>query len=411
MSVSVPVLLAVFVLIAFRRVGGLRLRIWQIMLGGALAVLAAGDVSPSKALASINADVMLFLFGMFVVGEAMDVSGYLAWLSYRVFGRASTPAALVLLFVLAVAFSSAFLMNDTLAIVGTPVALSLAVRHRMPPKLMLMSLAFAVTIGGVASPIGNPQNLLIAVDGMAGNPFLEFGRFLLIPTAVNLAVLYAMLRLWWPQAFEDRELTDEEPKMADSRLASLCRISLLILLCLVAVKVALFFAGANGGFRLTYIALASAAPILAFSRRRLRILRGIDWRTLIFFASMFVLMGGVWESGFFQAGVDGFSLDIASTGTILAVSVLLSQLISNVPLVALYLPLLVNAGAGAKELAALAAGSTIAGNLLVLGAASNVIIIQNAEKRGETITFLEFAKFGLPLTAANALVYYLFLGF
>jgi len=94
---------------------------------------------------------------------------------------------------------------------------------------------------------------------------------------------------------------------------------------------------------------------------------------------------------------------------ILLVSVLLSQLISNVPLVALYLPMLTLLGASSKELMTLAAGSTIAGNLFILGAASNVIIIQNAEKRtGDTLTFFEFSKIGIPLTLINLLVYLLF---
>jgi Na+/H+ antiporter NhaD/arsenite permease-like protein len=90
-------------------------------------------------------------------------------------------------------------------------------------------------------------------------------------------------------------------------------------------------------------------------------------------------------------------------------SIVLSQFISNVPLVALYLPVLMQLGANSKELVALAAGSTIAGNLSILGAASNVIIIQNAEqKSGETLTFWEFIKIGVPLTAINALVYWFF---
>jgi len=94
----------------------------------------------------------------------------------------------------------------------------------------------------------------------------------------------------------------------------------------------------------------------------------------------------------------------------MAVSIALSQLISNVPLVALYLPVLSQLGAASKEMMALAAGSTIAGNFSILGAASNVIIIQNAEKRaGETLTFWDFVKIGIPLTAVNALVYWLFL--
>jgi len=90
--------------------------------------------------------------------------------------------------------------------------------------------------------------------------------------------------------------------------------------------------------------------------------------------------------------------------------VLLSQMVSNVPLVALYLPVLLKAGATTAGLMALAAGSTIAGNLFILGAASNVIIIQNAEKKfRETLTFLDFAKIGIILTTINVLVYYLLL--
>jgi len=94
----------------------------------------------------------------------------------------------------------------------------------------------------------------------------------------------------------------------------------------------------------------------------------------------------------------------------IAVSVVLSQLISNVPLVALYLPVLIQIGASTKEMMALAAGSTIAGNFSILGAASNVIIIQNAEKgSGATLTFFEFVRIGTPLTVINVMVYWLFL--
>jgi Na+/H+ antiporter NhaD/arsenite permease-like protein len=95
---------------------------------------------------------------------------------------------------------------------------------------------------------------------------------------------------------------------------------------------------------------------------------------------------------------------------ILSVSIVLSQLISNVPLVALYQPMLIHAGTVTKGFMALAAGSTIAGNLFILGAASNIIIIQNVENKSHyTITFLDFAKVGIPLTIMNTAVYWLFL--
>lgn len=114
---------------------------------------------------------------------------------------------------------------------------------------------------------------------------------------------------------------------------------------------------------------------------------------------MFILMESVWQTGLLQSIITKSNMNITSIPVILAVSIIISQFISNVSLVALYLPMLVHVGASVKELIALAAGSTIAGNLFIPGAASNVIIIQNAERKyGETLTFLEFAKVGIPLT-------------
>jgi Na+/H+ antiporter NhaD/arsenite permease-like protein len=168
--------------------------------------------------------------------------------------------------------------------------------------------------------------------------------------------------------------------------------------------------GVDFDFKLTYIALAAALPVIVFIPRRPGILKRLDWSTLVFFAAMFILMQSVWDSGYFQRAIDSTNIDLTSTGMILGVSIVLSQFLSNVPLVAFYLPVLSQAGAMTREMIALAAGSTIAGNLTILGAASNVIIIQNAEKNNNiTLTFLEFIRIGIPLTIVNVAVYWLFL--
>jgi len=245
-----------------------------------------------------------------------------------------------------------------------------------------------------------------------GNPFVAFFGVLFLPTMINLFVAYLLLKLLCRKDFRSGSLCHSGEHIMDRKLARLSKISLCIVVALVAAKIAAVFLGVGDGFRLTYIALIAALPILVFSERRARVLRKIDWHTLAFFAAMFVLMQSVWDSGFFQAAINGSGLDMASVPMILGISMLLSQLISNVPLVALYLPMLGHAGASSASLIALAVGSTIAGNMLILGAASNVIIIQNAEKRyGETITFREFARVGIPLAIANALVYWAFLAF
>lgn len=407
--VSIIVLAVVFILIAVRQIGRFRLQIWQAMLLGALAVLLTGQISPTEALQAINIDVILFLFGMFVVGQALEESGYLSHLSSKLFGRAKTVNNLLLLILFGAGLLSAFLMNDTLAIIGTPVMLQIARKTGVRPKLLLLALAFSITIGSVMSPIGNPQNLLVAINGNIPSPFVTFLRYLAVPTLINLFLTYFILKFFYRRHLKNDPLNYSPDPIADPALARLSKVSLSIIVSLVLARITISLVGLDIDFRLTYIALVAALPIILLSTHRLGIVRRIDWTTLIFFAAMFVLMQSVWDSGYFQIVIADLYLNLSSVGVIMGMSVVLSQLISNVPLVALYLPVLSHLGAATKEMMALAAGSTIAGNFSILGAASNVIIIQNAEKKaGETLTFWEFVRIGIPLTAVNALVYWLF---
>jgi Na+/H+ antiporter NhaD/arsenite permease-like protein len=408
--ISIGILLVVFSLIAIRQVGKIKLEIWQVMTLGALACLITGQISPNDALKSINLDVILFLFGMFVVGVGLEESGYLSHISYKVFKRAKTPDELLFLILFVIGTASAFLMNDTLAIIGTPVVLHLSRKHKTSPKLLLLTLAFAVTIGSVMSPIGNPQNLLIALEGNIKNPFVLFFKFLLIPTMINLAIAFFVLRFFFKENFHNNSLNHSEEPIKNRSLARLSKISLILIVAMVALKISIVTSGLNIDFRLTYISLVASLPIIIFAKQRHEIIKNVDWKTLIFFVSMFILMQSVWNSGFIQEIINNMNLNITNLLMIFIVSIVLSQFISNVPLVALYLPMLIEAGASSKEMVALSAGSTIAGNLFILGAASTVIIIQNAEKKSnETITFLEFAKIGIPMTILNTIVYYVYL--
>jgi Na+/H+ antiporter NhaD/arsenite permease-like protein len=408
--ISVAILLVVFSLIAVRQVGKIKLEIWQVMTFGALTCLLTGQISPTNALMSINLDVILFLFGMFVVGVGLEESGYLSHMSYKIFKRAKTSDELIILILFIVGIASAFLMNDTLAIIGTPIVLHLSRKHKTSPKLLLLTLAFAVTIGSVMSPIGNPQNLIIALEGDIKNPFILFFKFLLVPTILNLVIAFFVLRFFYKDNFNNGSLNHSEESIKDKSLARLSKASLYIIAIMIISKILIVTAEINIDFRLTYISLAASLPILILAKQKYEILKNVDWKTLIFFVSMFILMQSVWDSGFIQGIIGNMGINITNLLVIFIVSIVLSQFISNVPLVALYLPMLLEAGALSKEMVALAAGSTIVGNLFILGAASTVIIIQNAEKKSkETITFLEFAKVGIPLTIMNTVVYYVYL--
>jgi Na+/H+ antiporter NhaD/arsenite permease-like protein len=177
-------------------------------------------------------------------------------------------------------------------------------------------------------------------------------------------------------------------------------------LCLSSLaKIITDFTQASFRINFSYIAIFSALPIL-LSSQRWTLIKRLDWGTLLFFASTFILVQSVWDSGFFQTKINQFHLSVTHIALILVISLILSQFISNVPLVALYLPLLIQHHLPNSHLLALAVGSTIAGNLSILGAASNIIIIQNAEKRGDPgLGFFEFIKLGAPLTVINILIY------
>jgi Na+/H+ antiporter NhaD/arsenite permease-like protein len=397
----------VFALIAIRQVGRYNLKIWQIMLGGAIAVLISGQISLPDALGAVNIDVMIFLFGMFIVGEALVESGYLSILSQQLFSYARTPGEMIFLILFGIGFLSALLMNDTLAIIGTPLVLGLATKYRISPKLMLLSLAIAITTGSVLSPVGNPQNLLIALNSGMETPFVTFALYLLIPSLLSLSIAFLCLRFYFHTNFSTRVL-DHDPILTDENNRYFpVKCSLAIILILAAVNILASLFGGKLLVPLPLIALCAAFPVILFSSDRKRLLKNIDWYTLVFFAAMFVLMESVWQTGFFQSFADPGRVN--SVAMILVTSVVTSQFISNVPFVALFQPIIMQTGGTTAQLMALAAGSTIAGNLTILGAASNVIIIQNAEKQGETITFFEFARLGIPLTLLQLGVYWVWL--
>jgi len=406
MNISILTLIAVFVLIAVRKVGHFNIRIWQSMTGGALVVVASGEISGLDALKAIDVNVMLFLFGMFVVGQALVASGYLYALAYRLFNRMTSVPQLVCGVLFGAALGSALLMNDTLAIIGTPLVLRLAREHNINNRLLLLTLAYAITIGSVMSPIGNPQNFLIASQGGLSEPFLTFVKMLAIPTLINLTVTYLFLRLVYRQQFVTAMPLIHSPvELLDKKLAGLARASLFLLIGLITLNILLSAMHSPMRLELSQIAVIAALPPVLFNPDRKRLLKSLDWSTLLFFAAMFVLMSSVWQTGIMQQLVSELQIDLTTIPAIMLLSASLSQLISNVPLVALYLPMLSNPSP--ESLMALAAGSTIAGNLLILGAASNVIIIQHAEKHQATLGFFEFARVGIPLGLVNLLIYWM----
>ena len=394
---AVGILAVVFLLIMVRRVGKFRLPIWGIMTAGALAALLFQTISISSAISAVQFDVIVFLFGMFVFGTALDKSGLLHSVVLRGFTKAKNKRQVMLIFMITTAAAAALFMNDTVAVIGAPLAMFCAAKFGIPVVRMLLALCFAVTFGSAATPIGNPQNLLIALSGVP-DAFVTFAIYLVVPSVLCLFISYKFLARG---ISSEAVVMDKSDDVFDDRLSSICKISFVLILLAVAARIVGSFFGYEVSF--IWIAAAGALPLLLFSSKRLELLKSVDYCTLIFFVSMFILMEAVWESGVLQVLLPE-SLTV-SIPVMVTAGAVVSQFVSNVPFVLMVLPLLETAAASVPLYMAASAGCTAAGALTILGAASTIIIIQRAEKEGESLSFLTFLKSGIPITLAAVVIY------
>ncbi len=364
------------------------------MMAGAVAMLFLGAISLREAYAAINLDVIFFLLGMFSVVAAMDISGLLEYLTLRLLQLAKSPQRAFALVLVGMSTMAAFLVNDTLALMATPIVLSVAKQLRIRPGVFLITLALGVTVGSTMTAIGNPQNLLIALSTGIPNPVFDFLYYLLPPTLVGLGVTYLILKWYYRREFANS----------------------IVVLGFFLVGIAELF-GIQGNFNLGTISLLGATIVFLGSGRRREILRSVDWGIIIFFISLFIVMQAFWESYALQSlmgylPVLNRSDPALSLVTIILASAFFSQLLSNVPFVAVYIKAMQAAGltgADVKSWMALAGASTLAGGISLLGAASNVIVLEEAESRGSGFGFVEFSKIGLLVTIPNLLILYLFL--
>ncbi len=399
---AAAVLVIVYLLIFVRNIGGVRLELWHAMGIGAALSLALGLITPEQAVYAVNYHIILYLLGMFFIGAALNESGLLRDYLLKVVKGSSSLRSFYFKLIIYVGITSALLMNDTLAVMLTPALISISRELGVDDRPLLVALAFSVTVGSVMSPIGNPQNLIIALS--MPNPFYYFILYLAVPTLINLTITYFALSYTFlgrirskPNAEALRASAGEK-----TRLYRLATVSLYLLVGLSFLQFA-SFAAFKESFPVSIIAIVAAVPLF-FSGRVKSLIRGVDWRTILFFIFMFITMQAVYNSGLLQTFLPD---EINGSLQIMAIGVLLSQVLSNVPFVDLFIRLVKPTIA---NYVALAAGSTLAGNFMVLGAASNIIIIQNAERlNGHPPTAMDFLKLGVPLTIINVLVYWAFI--
>lgn len=369
---------------------GLRMNRAAIAIAGSGLVVALGILNLNSAWEAIDAGTIVFLLGMMVVNSALGASGFfqLALVFLTRFGK--SPLGILVAITFGSGILSAFFLNDTTAILLTPLTLTLTRSLSVNPLPYLLALAGGTNLGSVATISGNPQNILIG--SFSGIGYLEFARSL-APVAL-ICLLVQVGWLWW--------LYPEVRSLKPFPTYPLVRYRLFkpLLFKSLWVTAGLLIAFLTG-YPLADSALI-AASILLITRRvnSDRILGKIDWNLLVMFAGLFVITHATQELGI----LNNLTGSIEQPPSLLGVTVILSNLISNVPAVLVLQSLIPKGDTQAWLL--LAAASTLAGNLTLLGSVANLIVAEVGGKQGYRLSFQEHLRFGLPLTLVTLVIAY-----
>ncbi|MCX8163549.1 MAG: SLC13 family permease [Candidatus Micrarchaeota archaeon] len=370
---------------------------WKVMASASFILVLTDTISIYEAFSFVDWSVIGFLYFMFVLSKGFEESGFLNNFLAETLKYFKKPFFIFLGFIFLIGFSSALLLNDTIAIVGTPLSLLLSKLNNINPTPLIVALLLAITIGSALSPIGNPQNFIISSSAQFSgqNPFIVFFKFLAIPTIFSLVILAILLWIFFPSLKNLTKTPLRTYSKSQDYLAAKVAFYSLILLSILKI----FF-----NFHLFFIAFIPAIVYLLLTSKKHHAFAA-DFQTLVFFAGMFILMETVFRAGIFDLFFQ--SKDYLSNHfTIIFSSLIFSQFLSNVPFVTLYLKA-VNF-LDIKQLILLAASSTLAANLTIFGGASNIIVLQNLENKAR-FPLKEFMLFGLLITIINLFLILLWL--
>lgn len=369
------------------RIPGFALDRTGIAILGAIALLVSRRISADQAWNAINIPTMLLLLGLMLVSAQLRLGGFYSRLTRRLAAARTSPEILLALLIALAGCLSAVLANDIVCLAVTPILIEGCAKRRLNPVPFLLALACAANIGSAATLIGNPQNMLIGQVLQ-----LSFGRYIL---DASVPVVLGLGTVWWVvrrQAKDNwhRETTPPEIDIPGFDPWQTGK-GLLVLTGLVTTFLLLpwprdLLALAAGGFLLSSRTISSR-----------RILGMVDWQLLMLFAALFVVNHALASSGVLGAMLQWAhtrGIHVESPCWLFAITVVLSNLVSNVPATMLLLPLATHPLAGPI----LALSSTLAGNLLLVGSIANLIVVEQAAILNVRIGWLEHARVGIPVT-------------
>lgn len=383
----------VYAALALGRVPGLRLDRPTIAMVGAAAMLALGVMDLREAAGSVDAGTMVLLFAMMILSGYLRLAGLFDAAVEAVAARRPGPRAMLAIVVALSGVLSAFFVNDVVCVALTPLIVGLCRRLGRPAVPYLIALATSSNVGSTATITGNPQNMIIG--SLSGISYSRFAARLGPVAIAGLVLTFLFVAVAYRRAL--REGPTPRPAAPPLRPRRVRRALPIRSGLVAAATVAAFFAGVPA----PVAALAGAAVLMMDGLRPERAFASVDWPLLVMFASLFAVVHGFAANVVGRWDLSGLTGEGSPVVPISLASVFLSNLVSNVPAVLLFEPIV--AGIKDQEAAwlALAMSSTLAGNLTLLGSVANLIVAEGARREGERLGFLEFLRVGVPLTIAT----------
>jgi len=397
---TLAIFAASYVGLGLGRLPGFRVDRTGVAIIGAAALVVAGLLPRDAAVRSVDAHTLVLLFGMMIVAAYLRLSGFFSLVTLWSIRRASGPRSLLAAVIAAAGVLSALFVNDVICLVLAPLVLAVTRRLQLPPLPYLIALATAANVGSVATLTGNPQNMLVGSFSSIG-----YRGFLIrqAPVAIlGLGCVYAVVWLVYRRQLPAQFATVAEPDRHVVHYPLMAKT-----LAAVGVMLLAFLAGVP----IAVVAIGGAAYSLLTRRvKPEKVYREINWSLLVLFVGLFVLTGGLEASGLTDelaqwAGRIGLHRPIVLT----VVAALVSNLVSNVPAVLLFKPLIPTLGEPTRAWLILAMATTLAGNLTLIGSVANLIVVEAARTARIDISFWEYSRVGIPLTLVTLAIGWLVL--
>ncbi len=405
MLLAVLIFAAALVVIATERVDRTK-----VALVGAMLVVLSQTIDQEHAIEAVDWETIGLLAGMMLIVRVTEPTGIYTFLAIRAGQLArGRPLAVVMSLALSTAVLSAFLDNLTTVLLMVPITFLLADALDIDPIPLVLIEIIASNIGGTATLIGDPPNILIA--GATGLTFSEFLVNLAPIAAVAFVVVTGMLYLFFRKRLQIAPEARERVMDLDARRSIEDMAELKRTLPVLVITILAFFVHGAIGVEPATVALTGATVMLLLTRQSVEAaLRGIEWPTLFFFVGLFVMVGALEETGAIKEAADAIA-DVtngdrpAELMGILWVSAIGSGLIDNIPFTATMIPVVEQLQGGASSddayWWALSLGACFGGNLTLIAAAANVAAAGMADRAGRPIGFLTFLKVGVPATLVS----------